>query len=238
MKGFKSQDLAVFLDVNFKGFTPPADSKPIPEATFTDKPFAEFRGDLGSEEGQERTPGRVVFLANRPTSPSLDGPDHGIFATALLDALKGGADTDGKEADGLVTVDELAEYLDKQIPELARKYGKTDKDKEQVAIVLGSPNTHFVLSHDAEPYKKAQERLAKFEQLVKDGKITDKAVQEEGRQFLGRMPQAGGAARTAQGLPETGRRRHDAGRLRRRPATRSSKGPSWAPPWPRSSPPR
>ena len=187
MKGFKSQDLAVFLDVNFKGFTPPADSKPIPEATFTDKPFAEFRGDLGSEEGQERTPGRVVFLANRPTSASLDGPDHGIFATALLDALKGAADTDGKEADGLVTVDELAEYLDKQIPELARKYGKTDKEKEQVAIVLGSPNTHFVLSHNAEPYKKAQERLAKFEQLVKDGKVSEK-VAEEGRQFLGRMP--------------------------------------------------
>ena len=116
LKGFKSQDFAVFLDVNFKGFTPPADGKPIPEASFTEKPFAEFRGDLGSEEGQDRTPGRVVFLANRPTSPSLDGPDHGIFAMALLDALKGAADTDGKEADGLVTVDELTEYLDKRGP--------------------------------------------------------------------------------------------------------------------------
>ena len=187
LKGFKSQDFAVFLDVNFKGFTPPADGKPIPEASFTEKPFAEFRGDLGSEEGQDRTPGRVVFLANRPTSPSLDGPDHGVFATALLDALKGAADTDGKEADGLVTVDELIEYLDKEVPELARKYGKTDKEKEQVAIVLGSPNTHFVLSHDPGPYKKAQEELAKFEKLVKDGKVTAK-VAEEGRQYLGRMP--------------------------------------------------
>ena len=187
LKGFKSQDFAVFLDVNFKGFTPPADGKPIPEPSFTEKPFAEFRGDLGSEEGQERTPGRVVFLANRPTSPALDGPDHGIFATALLDALKGAADTDGKEADGLVTVDELIEYLDKEVPELARKYGKTDKDKEQVAIILGSPNTHFVLSHDPGPYKKAQEELAKFEKLVKDGKVTAK-VAEEGRQYLSRMP--------------------------------------------------
>ena len=173
--------------MDFKGFTPPADGKPIPEASFTEKPFAEFRGDLGSEEGQDRTPGRIVFLANRPTSPSLDGPDHGIFATALLDALKGAADTEGKEADGLVTVDELVEYLDKQIPELARKYGKTDKEKEQVAIVLGSPNTHFVLSHDPGPYKKAQEELAKFEKLVKDGKVSAK-IAEEGRQYLSRMP--------------------------------------------------
>src|ERR1019366_1277617 len=83
--------------------------------------------------------------------------------------------------------DETAEYLEKQIPDLARKYGKTEKEKEQVAIVLGSPNTHFVLSHNPEPYKKSQERLAKFEELVKDGKVPPKVV-EEGRQLLGRTP--------------------------------------------------
>ena len=135
----------------------------------------------------DRTPGRVVFLANRPNSPSLDGPDHGIFAMSLLEALKGAADNTGKEADGLVTVDEVAEYLEKQIPDLARKYGKTEKDKEQVAIVLSSPNTHFVLSHNPDPYKKSQELLAKFETLVKDGKVPAK-VAEEGRQLLSRTP--------------------------------------------------
>ena len=154
LKGLKSQSVAVYLDVNFKGFTPPAD-KPVAEPSFAEKPFAEFRGDLGSEEGEEHTPGRVVFLADRPTSPSLAGPDHGIFATALLAGLKGAADNDGKEADGLVTVDELAEYLNTEIPELARKYGKTEKEKEQVAIVLGSPNSHFVLSFNPEPHKQA-----------------------------------------------------------------------------------
>jgi carboxyl-terminal processing protease len=186
LKGLKSQQFAVFLDVNFKGFNAPAD-KPIPEPSFTEKPFSEFRGDLGSEESLDRTPGRVVFLANRPNSPSLDGPDHGIFAEALLDGLKGAADEEGKEADGLVTVDELATYLDKQIPELARKYGKTEKDKEQVAIILSSPNTHFALSHNPEPYKKAQERLAKFEKLVADNKDLAGDA-DEGRQYLGRMP--------------------------------------------------
>jgi C-terminal peptidase prc len=186
LKEFKGQKLAVFLDVNFKGFNPPTD-KPLPEPSFTEKPFAEFRGELGSEEGMERTPGRVVFLANRPNSPSLDGPDHGIFDMALVEALKGAADNTGKEADGLVTVDETAEYLEKQIPDLARKYGKTEKEKEQVAIVLSSPNTHFVLSHNPDPYQKSQERLAKFEALVKEGKVPPK-VAEEGRQLLGRTP--------------------------------------------------
>jgi carboxyl-terminal processing protease len=186
LKEFKGQQLAVFLDVNFKGFNAPTD-KPLPEPSFTEKPFAEWRGELGSEEGNDRTPGRVVFLANRPNSPSLDGPDHGIFAMGLLEALKGAADNTGKEADGLVTVDEVAEYLEKQIPDLARKYGKTEKDKEQVAIVLSSPNTHFVLSHNPDPYKKSQELLAKFEALVKDGKVPPK-VAEEGRQLLARTP--------------------------------------------------
>jgi C-terminal peptidase prc len=186
LKGLKSQNFSVFLDVNFKGFTPPAD-KPVPEPSFTDKPFAEFRGDLGSEEGEEHTPGRVVFLADRPNAASLDGPDHGIFAMALLEGLKGAADKDGKEADGIVTVDELAEYLSTEVPELARKYGKTEKEKEQVSIVLGSPNSHFALSHDPEPYKKAQERLAKFGDLVKSGKVSEKLA-DEGRQLLSRMP--------------------------------------------------
>ncbi len=187
LKGLKSQAFAVYLDVNFKGYNVPGD-KPVAEPSFTDKPFAEFRGDLGSDdEGENRTPGRVVFLANRPNSPSLDGPEHGVFATALLEGLKGAADDDGKEADGLVTVDELAKYLDEKIPELGRKYGKTDKEKDQVAIVLGSPNSHFVLSHNPEPYKTAQERVAKFDKLVKDDKdLAD--VADEGRQYLTRMP--------------------------------------------------
>src|SRR6202023_1939235 len=80
-----------------------------------------------------------------------------------------------------------SEYLDKEIPELARKYGKTDKEKEQVVIVLGSPNSHFVLSHNPEPYKKAQERIAKFDKLVQGDKdLADVAA--EGRQYLTRMP--------------------------------------------------
>ena len=186
LKGFKSQNFAVYLDANFKGYTVPGD-KPVPEPSFTDKPFAEFRGDLGSEEGEDRTPGRVVFLANRPNAPSLDEPKQGVFADALIEGLKGAADKDGDEADGLVTVDELAKYLDDKVSELARKYGKTEKEKEQIVIVLGSPNSHFVLSHNPEPYKKAQERLTKFEKLVQDNKDLASAA-DEGRQYLTRMP--------------------------------------------------
>jgi C-terminal peptidase prc len=184
LKGLKSQKVAAFLDVNFKGYDPPANTT-VPEASFADKPFAEFRGDLGEE--QERTPGRVVLLANRPTSASLDDAEHGIFAEALLEGLKGAADKDGYEPDGLVTVDELFEYMDKHVHELAVKLGKTDKDKEQVAIVLGSPNSHFVLTHNPDAFAQAQKRLASFEQLVKDKVVAGEAA-DEGRQFLARMP--------------------------------------------------
>ena len=216
LKGLKSQSFVVYLDANFKGYTVPGD-KTIAEPSFTDKPFAEFRGELGSDdEGESRTPGRVVFLADRPNSTPLDGPEHGIFAAALLEGLKGAADDDGKEADGLVTVDELAKYLGNKVPELARKYGKTEKEKEQVVIVLGSPNSHFVLSHNPGPYKKAQERVAKFDNA------------HQGQQGPGRrrrrgaaIPHAhaapGGPARAAQGLPEARRRRPVADGVRQGP---------------------
>jgi C-terminal peptidase prc len=187
LKDLKSQRLCVMLDVNFKGFNPP-EKGAMPEASFSDKPFAEFRGELGGEgEDQDRTPGRVVFLANRPNSPSLDGPEHGVFTEAVLAGLKGAADKSGYEPDGLVTVDELFEYLDKQVPELARKYGKTEKEKEQVAIVLGSPNSHFALSHNPAAFPERVKRLEKFEALVKDHTVPEKLA-DEGRQVLGRMP--------------------------------------------------
>ena len=187
LKGLKSQQFAVFLDVNFKGFTPPTDGKPIPEPSFTDKPFAEFRGDAGFGDGQEFAPGRVLFMPDHLVTPSLDGPDHGIFAMAILDGLKGAADAEGQEADGLVTVNELSEYLVKQVSELARKYGATDKDKGQGAMSRWGPNSHFVLSHNPKPYQEAKERLAKFERLVKDGEVSAE-IAAEGRQYLARMP--------------------------------------------------
>jgi len=46
----------------------------------------------------------------------------------------------------LVTVDEMLKYLEKEIPNQARKIGKTDKEKESQAVPIGSRTSHFVIT--------------------------------------------------------------------------------------------
>ncbi len=128
LKNLKSQRVCVLLDVNFKGFT--TTDKKIAEPSLGTPPYKEF---LGDDEGEEHTakPGRALFLATNGLQASLDLKDHGVFAEALLKGFEGGADKDGYEPDGLVTVDELTEYVSKEMGELTRTHGKTREEKEQ-----------------------------------------------------------------------------------------------------------
>jgi C-terminal peptidase prc len=183
-KNLKSQRFCAFIDVDFKGFSDPP--KGLGEVGLGNAPYQEFLGDDGSEEHLS-TPGRIVFLATLGLSRSLDLEKHGIFAEAILAGLQGAADKEGYEPDGVVTVDELAEYLKKEIPELARKFGKTKEEKEQQHFVLGSHNTHFVLTHNPEQYAKTQDRLAKLAQMAKAGEVPGKFA-EEGKNLLAQMP--------------------------------------------------
>ena len=151
--------------------------------------------------------GRVVFLATNGLTPSLDLEDHGLFTKVLLDGLKGAADKEGYEPDGVVTVDELTEYLDKEMPELARKHGKTKEEKEQLHFVLGGASNHFVLTHNPAVAAKVKERLAKFDQAGQ-GRQALRRAGRGGQAAARPHAQAGGPARPAQGLPEAGRRQH------------------------------
>ncbi len=190
LKGLKSRKFAVYLDANFRGYTVP-NGTTVAEPSFGDQWFAEFRGDLGSDDtGEGQAPGRVVFT---PTYASgygkapMDGPDHDAFTMSLLEGLKGAADADGDEADGVVTVDELATFLNKKVPELAHIYGKTEQEMGLYAGVLTGPNSHFMLSRNPGPYARSRKRLAQFEKLVQaDGDLVE--VAEEGRRFLARTP--------------------------------------------------
>ena len=75
------------------------------------------------EEGTQDS--RTIFFANFPgVRPSLEREKHGLFAQVILDGLKGAADTQGYEPDGLVIIDELVEYAEKKGTELARKHDK------------------------------------------------------------------------------------------------------------------
>src|SRR5205807_5307402 len=111
LEKFKSQHFCAFIDANFKGFD--SGKEPAPDLNVVN--FFQMKEFLGNEE--ENAPiGRAVFLATRGITPSLDLDKHDLFTTVLLDALKGAADKEGYEPDGVVTIDELMEYLDKQLP--------------------------------------------------------------------------------------------------------------------------
>src|SRR5262249_34822326 len=139
-------------------------------------------------EAEDHAPqtGRVVFLATNGLHTSIDLKDNGLFAKAVIEGLTGAADKDGYEPDGSVTVDELAEYLDKRIPELAREHGKNKEEKEQLHSVPGGRQSHYALTHNPAVTAKVEERLAKLDDLAKKG-LKDNFVQE-GKQLLGRMP--------------------------------------------------
>jgi carboxyl-terminal processing protease len=185
LEKLKSQKFCAFLDVNFKGFTPETGSAAQP--TLGEAPYKEFLGDDGTEDHLAH-PGRALFLATNGLSQSLDLKDHGLFTQVLLDGLSGKADKEGYEPDGVITTDELTAYMNKEITDLANKFGKTKEEKRQDHFVLGGLRSHFVLTKNPEVTAKVQERLEKFTKLSKEDKKIDAKLAEEGQQLLSRMP--------------------------------------------------
>jgi C-terminal peptidase prc len=186
LKKFKGKHFAVLLDIDFKGFVDDGKSRAIAEPTLGKAPYKEFLGDDGSEDHMP-IPGRVAFLATNGLSTSLDLKDQGLFTAVILEGLKGKADSEGYEADGLVTVDELARYMNKRLPELARKFGKTEKEKEQDHFVIAGSGAHFVLTNNPAALPAARKRIAKLEAEVKSGAIPGKYA-AEAKTLLERMP--------------------------------------------------
>jgi C-terminal peptidase prc len=183
----QSQRFCAFIDVNFKGFDNGPEKMPFPSLGTV--PYREFRGASGKEEESAAAPGRAVFLATNGLSESLNLEKQGLFTQVIVDGLKGAADKEGYEADGLVTVDELWEYLHKEIPARAKKLGKTEDEKRQTPWILESPSSHFVLTKNPDPAVQAKvaERLTKLAQLAKEGKISEELA-KEGKDLLSRMP--------------------------------------------------
>jgi C-terminal peptidase prc len=183
LKALKSQRFCVMLDVDFKGFT--TDEK-VAEVALGSVPYKEFLGDDGSEDHMPQQ-GRVVYLATNGLSRSVDTKEHGIFTAAIVAGLKGAADKDGYEPDGVVTVDELAKYLDDKMKSLAREYGKTREEREQSYFALGGRSNHFPLTHNPAVTDKVVARVTKLQQLIKDGKVPAH-LSAEGTSLLERMP--------------------------------------------------
>jgi len=69
-----------------------------------------------------RSKGRAIATASRPTEVSIELPElgHGIFTHYLVQGLKGAADSN---RDGIVTLQELYEYLEQQVTTKSRAVG-------------------------------------------------------------------------------------------------------------------
>lgn len=184
LKNLKADRFAVFLDVNFKGYKTTA--KGIAEPSLGQTPYREFLGDDGTDD-HGASPGHVVFLATNGLSASLNLPEQGLFAKTLVDGLSGKADTEGGEADGQVTVDEMVEYLEKKMTDKAREIGQTKQEKELISFVLGGRGNHYRLSINPEAAQKSAATVAAFRAKVASTPAL-KSMEAEGLNLLESMP--------------------------------------------------
>ncbi len=73
------------------------------------------------------------LTASRASERSFESPDlkggHGVFTYYVVSGMEGAADTDG---DGVVTADELAEYVHTQVREYTREQQNPTSDKTQL----------------------------------------------------------------------------------------------------------
>jgi C-terminal peptidase prc len=183
LKAAKSQRLLFLMDVAFKGFD--AGKETLVEPTLRDILGGAFGGE---EKGELPNPhDRVVMLSTIPSSEPLEKDGRGVFASTLIDALKGKADSEGYEADGLVTMDELVKYVEKEVADTARTIGKTQKEKEAVPYIVGEETSHFVVTKNPALTDAVAKRVTALEALEKAGKVT-KELAAEGKQLLTRMP--------------------------------------------------
>ncbi len=176
-----SERFVALIDVHFMGFDPLKEKAPEPSSTNF------YREFVDPDKDPDHAASRVIFMAGAASKLSLDLDKHGVFAQALLDGLKGKADTDGYEGDGNIMVSELAKYIRKAVPELAKANGKTKDEKEQKAGVFEGQASDFVVAYNPEARAKSIERLKKFAALAKEQKL-DPKVAEEGQNLLARMP--------------------------------------------------
>ena len=184
LDNLQSQRFIAFVDCDFLGFEAGKEPQPDPNlANF----YREFLGNEDAKDPKASDPSRAVFLANSGLKPSLNLGTHGIFATAVTEGLKGRADSDGYEADGNITVGELAKFVRKEQHSLALQHGTSDEEKGQMPYILEGQTNDFVVSHNPKAYPKAQARLKDFDKLAMD-KMLEKALAEEGHNLLARMP--------------------------------------------------
>jgi carboxyl-terminal processing protease len=174
----KTEKLCAIVDVDMRGYET---KDVIPDANILDM----LRVFVGKEDKEEHAlpPGRVVLMSNSSQTALLDVDGQSLFMKVLIDGLKGAADTEGFEPDGVITVGEIDTYLDKEVANLARKVGKTAQEKEQISVDFGARTNHFVLTKNPNVTPKVEERLKKLAAAK-----LEPIIAAEGTKLLARMP--------------------------------------------------
>ena len=188
-KKIKGQKLLLMMDVSYKGHrrrqgegrssrpSPTSSSSSSATTTATTTPCP---------------PTACSCFGNLPFRDALTKGDHGLFYSVLADGLGGKADekpyNTGYESDGLVTIKELAKYLEKEIPNGARR-GRQDGQGEGTDPVRDRPGTSrfWVTRNAGARRRRSTKRLKKLEALEKDGKLSEEDA-KEGAGLLFRMP--------------------------------------------------
>jgi Caspase domain len=111
----ESERVVVFLDICY--------SSAAGGCTFASKKRRGADVDDLFLERLTRSKGRVIITASRPTEVSLELPElgHGIFTYYLVQGRKGAADLN---RDGIVSLQELYEYLNQQVSRKSRAVGR------------------------------------------------------------------------------------------------------------------
>jgi len=110
----EAERMVVFLDACYSGAAG--------GRTFSSKRTRASTLDDQFLERLTRSKGRAIITASRPSEVSIELPElgHGIFTYYLVEGLKGAADLN---KDGIVTVQELYEYLEQQVATKSRSVG-------------------------------------------------------------------------------------------------------------------
>ncbi len=205
-KKIKGQKLLMMMDVAYKGGFDAGKEKVL-EPTISD--FLKLAFDDAERDDNALMANRVLVFGNLPFREPLTKGDHGLFYSVLADGLSGKADEKpyltGYESDGLVTINEISKYLEKEIPNGARAVGKTDKEKELIPFVIGAGTSHYWVTRNPAMSEKVAERLKKIDALEKAGKLTAEDA-KEGASLLFRMPKLKWTQDTPQVVPGTRRR--------------------------------
>jgi uncharacterized caspase-like protein len=110
----EAERVVVFLDACYSGAAG--------GRTFASKKMRAGSVDDLFLERLTRSKGRAIVTAARPAEVSLESSDlgHGIFTYYLIRGLEGAADTN---RDGIVSLQELYEYVEQQVTAKSRSLG-------------------------------------------------------------------------------------------------------------------